>query len=103
MRWASKRGNSVVAVIANNGSIGYFVTAGYFEETGWCDFSPSNAFNFLGGITWSNESSLVNIVFSMGDTDLRGNGASPAELLRQNRDAVVDLFGRYRLNDLPES
>ena len=73
---------------ANKGTLGYYVATRYFQEEGWRDFSDSEAFNFLGAFSWRNDSSFLNINYSAGATELRGNGASPIELLEIDRSAV---------------
>src|SRR5690606_14742839 len=56
---------------------------------GWRDYSKSEAIRFFGVVSWRNdESSQLDLSLSMGDTKLRGNGASPAELLAIDRKQV---------------
>lgn len=73
---------------ANKGDLGYYIAAHHFQEVGWRDFSDSEASNLLGVFSWRDESSSLNLNFSAGKTELRGNGASPIELLENDRSAV---------------
>lgn len=73
---------------ANKGAFGYYVAAHHFQEVGWRDFSESEASNFMGVFSWRDESSFLNLNFSAGKTELKGNGASPIELLENDRSAV---------------
>lgn len=72
----------------NNGTWGYFLTANYFDEDGWRDASPSDALNLFGAISYRTNSTTLDLTLNQGHTDLIGNGASPAELLELDRDAV---------------
>lgn len=82
------RSVSTVETGANNGSLGYFATASYFNEAGWRDASPSDALNFFGSLGWHTESTTVDLNVSHGDTELVGNGAVPVELLARERAAI---------------
>lgn len=72
----------------NNGTWGYFVTANYFDEEGWRDASPSDALNLFGALSYRNISTTFDLTLNHADTDLIGNGSSPAELLELDRAAV---------------
>ncbi len=72
----------------NNGTFGYFFTSQYFREDGWRDFSESSALNFWGTLSWHTKTSTLDVSVAHGDTQLRGNGPLPIELLRQDRNAV---------------
>src|SRR5690606_12712159 len=52
-------------------------------------FSESEAMRFMGVLSWqSDEGSALDLSLALGETDLRGNGASPAELLEIDRKQV---------------
>ena len=72
----------------NNDTWGYFVTANYFDEDGWRDASPSDAKNLFAALSYRTDLTTADLNFNFGDTDLIGNGASPAELLALDREAV---------------
>ncbi len=72
----------------NNGTWGYFVTANYFNEDGWRDASPSDALNLFGALSYRNTNTTADLTVNLADTDLIGNGSSPAELLELDRAAV---------------
>jgi iron complex outermembrane recepter protein len=73
---------------ANNGTWGYFVTANYFNEDGWRDASPSDAVNLFGAISFRNTDTTFDLTVNHANTNLIGNGSSPAELLELDRAAV---------------
>lgn len=73
----------------NDGSLGYYVNLSRFEEDGWRPFSASENINFYGGINWRNgELSTLDLTYQRGDSDLRGNGATPVGLMAMQRDAI---------------
>ncbi len=98
---------------AHGESFGFYANVDYFEEDGWRDYSASDALRFLGVLSLrGEEDSELNLSVSLGETELRGNGASPAELLEIDRDQVFThpdltensqtqliLDGQHRLSD----
>lgn len=72
----------------NNGAWGYFVAAEIMEEDGWRDFSDSEAGNVYGALSWRGDSQEIDVFLNLGDTQLRGNGAVPVDLLMADRSAV---------------
>ena len=96
----------------NNGSIGYYANVSYFEEDGWRDESPSDAFNLYGSLSYRTDRTRVNLNAQHGNSNLIGNGASPEELLADDRKAIftapdvtendlimVSLDGSHNFND----
>ncbi len=71
----------------NNGSFAYYANLEHFQEDGWRDFSESEATNFYSSIGWRSDSTQLNLNYQYGDSELIGNGASPIELLRLDREA----------------
>jgi outer membrane receptor protein involved in Fe transport len=72
----------------NNGEFAYFLDLQHFQEDGWRDQSPSQAFNGLGTFSWRGEAGQLNLTLAGADTRLIGNGATPVELEAINRKAV---------------
>ncbi|MFZ2725024.1 MAG: TonB-dependent receptor [Methylococcaceae bacterium] len=96
----------------NNGTLGYFIDLRNFSEQGWRDYSPSDAKQVLGTLSWQNDKANLDLTIAATDNDLRGNGASPIQLQRENRAAVFthpdqtvsklffsELSGSYFLSD----
>ncbi len=96
----------------NDGAWGYFLTSSYFDEQGWRDASPSNAFSLFGAISWQGKDSALDFSFNHGDTKLIGNGSIPVELeaidrsmiftspdITENNLFLVNLEGAHWLND----
>jgi iron complex outermembrane recepter protein len=82
----------------NNGTWGYFVTGEYFDEDGWRDASPSDALNLFGALSYRNIDTTLDLTINHADTDLIGNGSSPAELLELDRAAVFTSPDQTRNN-----
>jgi len=73
---------------ANNGSFGHFFAVDVWDEDGWRDFSESQAINLYAALSWTFDDSELDIFYNHADTDLKGNGASPIQLLELDRSAV---------------
>ena len=73
---------------ANNGVLGYYVNVHYFDEGGWRDQSESDAVNVFASLSYRGETTDVDVSFQFGDSELRGNGASPIGLLQLDREAI---------------
>lgn len=72
----------------NDGTFGYFIDIKSFQEDGWRDFSPSDAKQVFGTLSWRGEDSALNLNLAATDNVLLGNGALPAQLARQDRNAI---------------
>src|SRR5262245_48273332 len=73
---------------AFNDELGYFVTASILDEDGWRDYSPTDAQQIFGKLTWRGDDSRVDVSLTRVDTDLVGNGAAPEDLLELDREAI---------------
>jgi len=95
----------------NNGTWGYYLLANHFEETGWRDYSNSNATGFLGTLSWRADNASVDLHLAHSETKLNGNGASPIEAVAirpesvftapdrtQNYYSLINLQGSYRFS-----
>ncbi|PKM10334.1 MAG: energy transducer TonB [Gammaproteobacteria bacterium HGW-Gammaproteobacteria-3] len=96
----------------NNGAWGYFIDLHHFEEDGWRDFSPTNADQAFGTLSWRGDKGSLDLTLGGNDNVLLGNGAAPVQLLDQNRKVVFthpdrtitrlffsELEGKYALTD----
>ena len=68
------------------GNFDYFVTASYFDESGWRNFSPSRLWQAFGKVGWQNEHTDLDLSYTYADTSLYGNGAVPQSMLDFNRE-----------------
>jgi outer membrane receptor protein involved in Fe transport len=68
--------------------LGYFVAASYLEEDGWRDFSPTEAQQIFGKLTWLGDRSRLDFSLTSVGTDLIGNGAAPEDLLEIDPEAI---------------
>ena len=82
-----RRGASV-QLGGNDGRWGYYGNVDYFEEDGWRDFSPSDALRFFGVLSLRGTDTSVDLSVALAETELTGNGSSPAELLAIDRSQV---------------
>jgi len=73
---------------ANNGTWGYYLLANHFEETGWRDYSNSNATGFLGNFSGRSDKGSLDLQLAHAETKLNGNGASPIEALAIRPESV---------------
>lgn len=72
----------------NDGTLGYFVTGNWFKEDGWRDHSESEVKQAFANVSWRSDTSTLDLSLTATDNDLNGNGASPVELIAQDRAAV---------------
>ena len=72
----------------NDGRWGYYVNADYFEEDGWRDHSNSDALRFFGTLSHRSADSTLDLSVAHAETELRGNGTTPVELLAIDRSQV---------------
>jgi iron complex outermembrane receptor protein len=73
---------------ANNGTWGYYLLANHFEETGWRDFSDSNATSFLSTLSWRGNNATLDLHLAHAETKLNGNGAAPIGALELRPQSV---------------
>lgn len=69
-------------------AFGYFVTGEYLEEDGWRDYSPTEAVQLFGKLSWRLDATELDLSLGLADTDLIGNGPAPVELLELDRATV---------------
>ncbi|MGI1678463.1 MAG: TonB-dependent receptor plug domain-containing protein [Cellvibrionaceae bacterium] len=72
----------------NDGRWGYAVALNGFTEDGWRDYSPSDAYNAYGSLSFKDNRYSFGLTALAGQSELHGNGTSPEELLREDRTAV---------------
>jgi len=72
----------------NNGTWGYFIDLHHFEEEGWRDFSPTEANQAFGTLSWRNEVAILDLTLAANDNNMKGNGAVPIQLHNEHRKAI---------------
>jgi iron complex outermembrane recepter protein len=83
-RWFAQLENG-----GSNGDWGWFITGEFFDEQGWRDFSPSEAKNVFGNLSWlATDRTTFDLSVNLAETELVGNGAAPVELLAQDRETI---------------
>src|SRR5215472_12954125 len=70
-----------------SGGFDYFLTASYFDESGWRDFSPSRFWQAFGKAGWQNERTDLDLSYTYANTRLYGNGPTPTSMLDYRREA----------------
>jgi outer membrane receptor protein involved in Fe transport len=83
----SRRAGSIQSG-GNNGRWGYYGNVDYFEEDGWRDYSESDALRVFTTLSGRGHDWTLDLSGAYGKTELRGNGASPVELLAIDREQV---------------
>lgn len=82
------RNESTVQGGNNNGTWGYYLLANHFEESGWRDYSNSNATGFLSTFSWRSDNASADLHLAHAETKLNGNGASPIGALAIRPESV---------------
>jgi outer membrane receptor protein involved in Fe transport len=70
------------------GHFDYFLTANYFDETGWRDLSPTHVYQVFAKAGWQNDKTDVDVSYSYADTSMIGNGTTPESMLDFRREAI---------------
>ncbi len=69
--------------------LGWFFALDGFTEDGWRDFSDSDLVQAFGKLSWQGDRVDTDLALTLTDSELRGNGAAPEELLAlEGREAV---------------
>jgi iron complex outermembrane recepter protein len=72
----------------NNGRWGFYGDVDYLQEDGWRDYSESEALRLYGAVSLHESDWTADLSAAYANTELRGNGAAPVELLALDRSAV---------------
>jgi iron complex outermembrane receptor protein len=72
----------------NDGRWGHYGDVDYFKEDGWRDHSYSDALRLYGALSRHESDWTVDLSAAYANTELRGNGPAPVELLAIDRSAV---------------
>jgi iron complex outermembrane recepter protein len=88
--WGGSFGRAVVELEAggHNDHWGVFGAGRVFTEDGWREHSPSQALNGFLAATYQNGGSMLDLSIMGANTSMAGIGATPIQLLAQDRDAV---------------
>ena len=72
----------------NWGDWASYIAVSGLREDGWRDFSPTDAANLYGAVSFNNKKVSWDVFGFWADTELRGNGTAPELLLARDRTAV---------------
>ncbi len=70
------------------GPFDYFLSANYFDEDGWRNFSPSKLKQLFGKVGWETERTDFDLSYTWADTQLTGNGPVPQSMLAYQRESI---------------
>ena len=82
------RFGAAIQVGGNDGRWGFYGDADYFQENGWREDSKSDAVRLYGAIGLHESDGTIDLSAAYANTELRGNGTTPVELLALDRSAV---------------
>ncbi len=63
------------------GAFDYFLTANYFDETGWRDLSPTRVYQAFAKAGWQTDKTDIDLSYTYADTSMIGNGTTPESML----------------------
>ena len=72
----------------NDGTWGYFIDLHHFEENGWRDYSPTEANQVFGTLSWRGDRGELDLTLGANDNNMKGNGAVPTQLHQEQRKAI---------------
>jgi iron complex outermembrane recepter protein len=71
-----------------SGNFGWYVAADRYDETGWRDFSESDATRAFAKLSHGTDTAEWSLALTQVDSALTGNGLLPLTMLAQRRDQV---------------
>ncbi len=69
----------------------YYLSASYFDENGWRDYSPSDVTQVFAKFGHKDATTALGLGVTYGHSNLTGNGVAPESMLEQNRDQVFTI------------
>jgi iron complex outermembrane recepter protein len=85
------RWNTWAELGGNNGTLGGYVMANYFQEDGWRDFSPTKVGQLFAKTSLRRESTDVDLSLAYAKSNMTGNGGTPVNLLDQSYSSVFTV------------
>lgn len=85
----------------NNGAIGWYMSADWFKEDGWRDFSDSEVKQFFGKLSHKSAIGEADLTLTRAVTRLTGNGLLPESMYATRRDQIFTHPDTTR-NDLTQ-
>ncbi|HTS55489.1 MAG TPA: TonB-dependent receptor [Burkholderiales bacterium] len=85
------RWNTWAELGGNNGKIGAYINANYFQENGWRDLSPSKVGQLFAKLSMRAEYTDVDFSLAYAKSNLTGNGGTPVNLLQQSYSSVFTV------------
>ena len=68
------------------GAFDYFLTANYFDETGWRSFDNSRLARVFGKVGWQTDTTRIDLSYTYADNFMYGDGPTPQSMLDYNRE-----------------
>jgi outer membrane receptor protein involved in Fe transport len=86
--WGRKIGEFEYGGVSEDNSKDFFIAGTWFDENGWRDQSPSENKQLFTKFGWRNDKTSLKLSYSVADSDLNGNGATPLSMLKKNWESV---------------
>ncbi|MBM3350939.1 MAG: TonB-dependent receptor [Betaproteobacteria bacterium] len=96
--WGRQRALIEAGGVSKDGSMDYMLGYQHTTENGWRDHSPSHVNQLFAKTGWQNEATKLDLTYIGADNSLIGNGFTPENLLRGDRDQIhtrPDLTNNY--------
>jgi len=85
------RWNTWAELGGNDGRLGGYINANYFQENGWRDLSPTKVGQLFAKGSLRQEHTDLDFSLAYAKSDMTGNGGTPVNLLQQNYDSVFTV------------
>jgi outer membrane receptor protein involved in Fe transport len=86
--WGRKIGEFEYGAVSEDNSKDFFIAGTWFDENGWRDKSPSDNKQLFTKFGWRNDTTSLKLSYSVADSDLNGNGATPLSMLKKRWESV---------------
>jgi outer membrane receptor protein involved in Fe transport len=86
--WGRQRSLVEYGGVSKDGSVDYIIGYQNTTENGWRKHSPSHVNQLFAKTGWQNETTKLYLTYIGSDNNLIGNGFTPENLLRGDRDQI---------------
>lgn len=86
--WGRQRSLIEYGGVSKDGSVDYMIGYQHTTEDGWRKYSPSHVNQLFSKIGWQSENTKLDLTYIGADNNLIGNGFTPQNLLRGDRDQI---------------
>ena len=86
--WGRKIGEFEYGGVSKDNSVDYFLAGTWFNEDGWREHSSSDNKQLFGKLGWQGEKTTAKLTMAYSDSNLKGMGLTPNEMLTNNYNSV---------------